>query len=258
MFAKSQGKKRLAMGMAFVTGWADVALFLKYKSFATMMTGNTIWMAHATIESRYKDAFYYASLMVSYIFGVAAFRKVDLEDRSIRFCGLAVMVLFVLSDIIQHVTSTRWIPMILLATAFGLTNSVGQQESGTLTFVVTGSMMKLANQFVDRVSRKAGRKKLTSADKQAVVLNTAVIGSFFTGSLWAFFLQSQQLLNRFGVFSLMGGIYGALFLWRDTRYLGGAWWVQNDANMHAVDGPTASEIAEDLKLDSLDVNKLPL
>jgi uncharacterized membrane protein YoaK (UPF0700 family) len=247
------------MGMAFLTGWADVALFFKYKSFATMMTGNTIWMALATIESRNKDAFYYASLIVSYILGVAAFRKVDLEDRSIRFCGLAVMVLFVLSDIIQHVTSTRWIPMILLATAFGLTNSVGQEASGTLTFVVTGSMTKLANQFVDRVSRKAGRKKLTTADKQAVVLNISVIGSFFSGALWAFFLHSQQLLNRFGVFSILGFMYGALFLWQDTRYLGGVWWVRNDANMHVVDDDrTESEIEEDLKRDPLEVSNLPL
>jgi hypothetical protein len=200
-------------------------------------------MALASVESRYTDAFYYASLIVSYVVGVAAFRKVDLEDRSLRFCGLAVTILFVSSDIIQHVTSTRWIPMILLATAFGLTNSVGQQTSGTLTFVVTGSMMKLANQFVDRVSRKAGRKKLTIADKQAVVLNISVIASFFLGALWAFFLHGQQLLNRFGVFSLLGTAYGALFFWQDTRYLGGAWWVKNDATIQVVDD---------------DRNKLPL
>lgn len=216
-------------------------------------------MALATIESRYRDAFYYASVMISYIFGVAAFRKVDFEDRSIRFCGLAVMVLFVLSDIIQHVTSTRWIPMVLLAAAFGISNSLGQQESGTLTFVVTGSMMKLTNQFVDRVSRKAGRKKLTSVDKQAVVVNSAVIGSFFSGALWAFFLQSHQLLDRFGVFSLLGTMYGALFFWLDTKYLGGAWWVKKNANMHGVDDDlSASEIEKDLKLDPLGVNKLPL
>jgi uncharacterized membrane protein YoaK (UPF0700 family) len=278
MFAKSQGKKRLATGMAFLTGWADVALFFKYKSFATMMTGNTMWMALATIENRYKDAFYYASLIVSYIFGVAAFRKVHgCEDRSIRYCGLAVMALFVFSDIIQHATSTRWIPMVLLATAFGLTNSVGQEVTGTLTFVVTGSMTKLANQFVDRVSRRAGRKKLTAANKHAVVLNCAVIGGFFAGALWAFVLQGRQLLDRFGVFSLLGTMYGALFLWQDTRYLGGgalfSWWARNDANMHTTtvnnddddDRTTtgASEIEDDLKqlpvgLDPLDVNNLPL
>jgi uncharacterized membrane protein YoaK (UPF0700 family) len=77
--------------------------------------------------------------------------------------------------------------MILLATAFGLVNSVGQQASGTLTFVVTGSMTQLANQFVDRVS-----KKLTSADKHAVVLNSAVIGSLFSGALWNFFCRADN------------------------------------------------------------------
>ena len=37
-------KNKFATMMAFLTGIADVTLNLKYKTFATMMTGNTMWM----------------------------------------------------------------------------------------------------------------------------------------------------------------------------------------------------------------------
>lgn len=73
------GKKRLAAGMAFLTGWANVTLFLKYKGFATMMTGNTMWMARAAVEMRYVDVLYYMSMIFSYTMGLATFRKADLE-----------------------------------------------------------------------------------------------------------------------------------------------------------------------------------
>jgi hypothetical protein len=124
------GQKRLASGMAFLTGWADVALYFKYKTFATMMTGNSMWMAQAAVESRYTDVCYYFSVIVCYVLGIAAFRLSNLKIKSkslTYFCAPAVMALFVGSDFIMNLTSKRWLPVTLLATGFGIINSVGSE-----------------------------------------------------------------------------------------------------------------------------------
>jgi len=180
-------KKRLATGMAFLTGWADLALFRRYKTFATMMTGNAIWLANAVTQSRYSAACYYASVIASYIVGLSLFRRMDLQLRKqcLRACALIVTALFVGSDIIQYYTQTQWIPVLMLASAYGIINSIGIEVSGTLTFVITGHMTKLTHQGVDRFSRKRGRKKLTDDDKAVVVQNSAVVAGFFGGALFA-------------------------------------------------------------------------
>lgn len=232
---KLTGKKRLATAMAFLTAWANIAIFTKFKSFATMITGNTLWMAVALSEQRYRDVFFYVSVILSYGTGCAIFRRTDLSlrQKTLPVCCAAVAALFVLADWIHYGTtiSTKWIPMMLLATGFGIVNSVGQEVCGTLTFVVTGHITRLMNQVVDRLSKTAGRKRLTESDKLAVLQNSAVCTGFFSGAVWAAFLMSQNLLHRFGTFSLIGLMYGTLWLSHDIKSLGGAWWLRKDKAM---------------------------
>jgi len=236
---KSEGKKRLASGMAFLTGWADVALFTKYRGFATMMSGNTLWMANAFVDGRLRDMAYYASVILSYWAGLAAFRRADLtmKKKSLPLCALAVTALFVGSDYINCFADVgaRWAPMMMLAAGFGIINSVGSEVSGTLTFVITGHMTRLVNQFVDRFSTAAGKKKLTEGQKEAVVMNSSVCASFFGGAALAAALAKAGLLHKFGVFSAIGALYGSLWLWQDMEFLGGAWWLREDDEFCDID-----------------------
>jgi uncharacterized membrane protein YoaK (UPF0700 family) len=235
---RSDGKKRLATGMAFLTGWADILLFLKYKTFATMMTGNLMWLATATVEGNLKNVGYYSSVIASYIFGLTAFRRMDfsLRKKCLRICALLVAGLFVGSDLIYALTSykSRWLPVMMLASGFGVINSIGTEVAGTLTFVVTGHMTRLIHVAVDRCSRsRGGRKRLSDADKEGVKLNSAVIGGFFGGALFASFLNQSFLLP--GAFSMLGLLYGVLFYWLDMESLGGAWWLRKGKVMCEVD-----------------------
>jgi uncharacterized membrane protein YoaK (UPF0700 family) len=225
-----------------------------------MLTGNTIWLASAFIEQRYKDAAYYASIIASYLFAVAAFRRVDLTLRKkcMRLCAVTVAALFIASDVLQCCTRcTRWIPVIMLASAYGVINSIGTEVAGTLTFVVTGHMTKMTNQCVDRFSRKRGRTKLAAADKIAAVQNAAVVGGFLAGALFACFLERSEryLLSSFGILSLLGMLYGMLFFWLDMESLGGAWWLRKNKKMCDLDdtGETClleeEEKEEDLTVD---------
>lgn len=232
---KSDRKRRLATGMAFLTSWADVALFFKFQTFATMMTGNTIWVALALAEQRFVDAIYYVCVISSYLVGLSIFRRADLslKKSTLPVCSFLVVGLFVGSDVLYHfLLPSRWIPVMMLATAFGIVNAVGQEVAGSLTSVVTGHMTRLVNQAVDRISRTAGRKKL---ERYSLVQNAAIIGGFFGGALFASLLQARQILLKFGMVSCLGILYGVLFLWKDMESLGGAWWLRKDGEMCDLD-----------------------
>lgn len=237
-FAKMERKRRLATGMAFLTGVADLALFMKYKSFATMMTGNTMWMALAMIEQRYMDVAYYASVIASYLAGLSIFRKTTLswKEKTLPICAFLVATLFVGSDVMFKLYQSRWIPMMMLAAGFGIANSVGSEVTGTLTFVITGHMTRLTNQVVDRFSKTAGRKKFTLGDKQTFIQNFSIICGFFGGAAFAGVLKSKGILmEKIGVFSGIGLTYAGLFLWKDIESMGGAWWKRKDKELREVD-----------------------
>eukprot|EP00521_Asterionellopsis_glacialis_P011165 CAMPEP_0195292116 /NCGR_PEP_ID=MMETSP0707-20130614/8622_1 /TAXON_ID=33640 /ORGANISM="Asterionellopsis glacialis, Strain CCMP134" /LENGTH=340 /DNA_ID=CAMNT_0040352511 /DNA_START=148 /DNA_END=1170 /DNA_ORIENTATION=- len=238
--AKSDRKKRLAAGMAFLTGWADVFLFNKYRTFCTMMTGNTMWMANAVIEQNLTNVGYYMSVICSYLCGLAIFRHADMrfKENTMKVCAILVSFLFVGSDVWYHylTNGSRWVAAMMLACGYGIINSAGMEETGTLTFVITGHMTKLVNQLIDRVSRTAGRLKMNDGQKFAFKQNTAVVSSFFGGAMWACYLiNRRQLLNSFGVFSTIGILYSLLFFWQDMASLGGAWWLRKDNAMCELD-----------------------
>jgi len=242
--SKSMSKKSLGSAMAFLTGWADIALFTKYKGFATMMSGNTMWMALAVIESRYKDVAYYASLIACYCAGVGMFRRADLTYKSKSLtlvCAPIATSLFVGSDILNSYIGGRWLPMMCLAIGFGVVNSVGAEVAGSLTFVITGHLTRLTNMFVDRFSRAAGRMKLTDADKTARNMNLSIFGSFLAGAGTACAIAaSAKGGGKLGswiwkyTFTILGVSYGLLFLRQDRETLGG-WWMRKDDEMCDLD-----------------------
>jgi uncharacterized membrane protein YoaK (UPF0700 family) len=210
-----QRKDRLAGGMAFLTGFADVALYLKYKTFATMMSGNTLWLAKALIEQQIVLALYYVSLILAYIVGLVSFRRFELGIRkeTMPICSFVVALLFIASDTMDFLYGGRWLPVAMLAAAYGIINSVGSEVAGTFTYVVTGHITKSTNILVDRISRSRGRKRLSEKDKTFINDAVIVTGGFFSGALLASLMAKSQALYRPGVFACLGLLYGLLFCW---------------------------------------------
>jgi uncharacterized membrane protein len=68
--------------------------------------------------------------------------------------------------------------------------------------------------IVDRISRTAGRKKIP---KEGLLMSLSVIGGFVLGAAWS--VRAPQLIGR-RAFSIIGLIYGLLFLWLDRREIG--------------------------------------
>lgn len=229
-------KKRLATLMAFMTGWADYIFITKYNFFATMMTGNSMKMANALVRGSFVDASFFATVIASYIIGVGAFRRAELSYKDHALNGLFAPVVagcFLWSDYLSWANpAAKFLPAILLSFSWGIINSVGSEVTGTLIFVVTGAMTRLSNFMVDRISRTAGRKKIP---KEGMLMSLSVIGGFILGAAWSVFLsiRAPQLTTR-GAFSIMGGIYGLLFLWLD-RDVFGSWWSKKNGELCEID-----------------------
>ncbi|KAL9182868.1 hypothetical protein ACHAXT_004147 [Thalassiosira profunda] len=224
-------KKRVAVLMAFLTGWADFLFIKQFNFFGTMMTGNSLKMGAALVDGRIRDALFFLSVIASYIVGVGVFRRAELSYKDKALNGLFAPLVagsFLLSDYLTWANpACKFVPAMLLAGSWGIINSVGSQVTGTLIFVVTGAMTRFSNMIVDRISRTAGRKKIP---KEGFLMSLSVIGGFILGSAWSalFSKTAPELATR--SFGIMGGIYGLLFLWLDRTELG-AWWSKKNGKL---------------------------
>jgi uncharacterized membrane protein YoaK (UPF0700 family) len=189
--------------LAFFTGLADVALSLQFQTFATMLTGNLLWLSRAFVEQNVPTIFYYFSVLCSYMTGLSISRCLRDKDGTtiLRTVGTGVMALFVGADWLYYgLNFSRWIPVCMLALAYGGINSMGTDFAGTLTFVVTGHFTKMTHLATDVIIEG---KPLTEADVVAAQQCVSVIGGFSAGALMAFYLLSKKLLLRRGFFSVL-------------------------------------------------------
>ncbi|KAL3796649.1 hypothetical protein HJC23_009949 [Cyclotella cryptica] len=198
-------KKRLAILFAFLTGWADYLLFIKYRFFSTMMTGNSMWMAAALVESRFRDVAFYITVIVSYIAGVATFRRAELEFREKALNGFLapiVSAFLIWSDVLTWRDNTcRWIPALLLSFAWGIINSDPNIQHACR-------------------SPKQHRRNIP-IPKEGILMSFSVILGFILGAGWSVFLNHvAPQMKAFGSFAAMGVIYGGLFLWLDRGGVG--------------------------------------
>ncbi len=168
------------------------------------------------MDARFHDVAFYASVIASYIFGVGIFRRAELSYKEKALCTRCHCLLSLNLTMLNP--ACRWIPALMLAFSWGIINSVGSEVTGTLIFVVTGAMTRFSNMIVDRISRTAGRKKIS---KDALMMSLSVIGGFWLGAGWSVWLnKNAPQLTKYGVFSIIGGIYGSLFLYLDREQLG--------------------------------------
>ena len=230
--APADGKNRLVFMLSFMTGVADVAMVLKYKNFATMMTGNVMWMASHTLNGFAGPALYLTAVIASYMAGLAVFRRTyqSLQDQSLQLFAPMITAAFLAADHLTFVDPVaKLAPMCLLSGAYGIINAVGTDMAGTMCFVLTGHLTKITNAIVDRFSTLAGKKPI---DALGMFRSVSVFSGFFFGALaaWGGVKYVPSLKDR-GLLSLMGTIYGALFLWQDAKNMGG-WWHRKAKKIH--------------------------
>mmetsp|Transcript_9047 Transcript_9047/g.20009 ORF Transcript_9047/g.20009 Transcript_9047/m.20009 type:complete len:293 (-) Transcript_9047:361-1239(-) len=210
-------KIRFTAGTAFLTGWADIFFYYHFKTFATMLTGNTLWASLAVAEKRIIDALYYISVIASYMIGIGVFQCVNIRYRrqSMRICAAIIPVLFALGDVaISVATPNRrlWIPVLIFSNAFGIINSVATEFSGTLTNVTTGHLTKLTTLIVKYF--RQGTVGQNKSSTFSVYQNISVVMGFCGGATFAGSMLKRGLLTGIGTFTTIGVCYSGLFLWK--------------------------------------------
>lgn len=200
-----------------------------------MHTGNTMKMAIAIINGQYHDTAFYLTIILSYMMGVGIFHYYHVVELSSytnkgiihALFAPIVATCFVVSNhllLLPNATAAaaaaapkfKFIPAILLSFAWGIINQIGNNVTGTLIFVVTGAMTRISTMIVDRLSPSAGRSKTIPKDN--LLLALSVIIGFILGAAGSacvsVHMSQQHYLNR-EAFSIIGVIYGLLFLWLD-------------------------------------------
>ena len=227
------GKKRLAAGMGFLTGWADMVLNAKLATFCSMMTGNLLWFIKALADWRWRDGIYYASVLAAYAGGLAVYRKCQIhakqEQRFLPTMAATVAILFVLADFLLIRSSSfiyvKLLPACFLSFAFALVNGVGNDTAGTPTFVITGHMTKMMTSIVD--DRAADTHSSWKATMQRLLRQNgfrtqlSVFLGFGGGAILANVLRLQGIVN--GQFASIGILFSGLFLWKDALAKGRPW-----------------------------------
>uniref|UniRef100_A0A7S0AU85 Uncharacterized protein n=1 Tax=Minutocellus polymorphus TaxID=265543 RepID=A0A7S0AU85_9STRA len=162
--------------------------------------------------------------------GLAMFRRMyqSLKEQSLQLFAPMITAAFLAADHLTFVDPmAKLVPMCLLSAAYGVINSIGIDMAGTLCFVLTGHLTKITNAIVDRFSTLAGKKPIDAA---GMFRSSSVCFGFFFGAFaaWGGVKALPNLKDR-GLLSLMGTIYGALFLWQDAKNMGG-WWHRKSKN----------------------------
>lgn len=218
VYIPADGKNRLIFTLAFMTGVADVAMVLKYSNFATMMTGNTMHAARHVSQGNLGLFVYLLGVISSYFIGLASFRTIFLQqkDKSLKYLAPIVTLAFLAADQLSFMNPLRkWPAMFLLSASFAILNAIGTDMTGTMCFVVTGHMTKIANALHDRFSKLTSFKKI---DLPSFNRSIFVTFSFFLGAFaaWASNAAFPALKER-GLLSIMGLVYGTVLTWQHCR-----------------------------------------
>ena len=98
------------------------------------MIGNAMWMASHTLNGAFARALYLAAVIVSYVGGLAIFRRIylSLVEQTLQFFAPVVTVAFLAADYLTFVDPiVKLKPMCLLSGTHGIINTTGNDVAGT-------------------------------------------------------------------------------------------------------------------------------
>jgi len=211
--------------IAFLTGCVDTVCYRRYKCYVNMMTGNTIRFATALAESRWTDAFFHISLILSYIVGVGIFRVMDLNllngdnmagesssQKLLTAVAFMIVALFGLADVVSHFFANNRVHAPLLSIGFGIMNAASADATGgTILYAMTGHITKLGRSYVDYwMLSKPKAWKSCKSHLRIVVCFAAGIALSVKASQYILPLTAGF---QPPVATTAGALFAALFLW---------------------------------------------
>mmetsp|Transcript_134140 Transcript_134140/g.388324 ORF Transcript_134140/g.388324 Transcript_134140/m.388324 type:complete len:302 (-) Transcript_134140:47-952(-) len=177
----------LASALAFVAGYTDGVSVIRWRSFATMMTGNVLFagrdlLAHDPAVPH--SAPFYALLIASFCLGVVAYRVTEARcpSRGASNLGFALCAIMLTAEIAPIILpsghSCGHYSMLAFTPMFGmLSASCTSGRLGTATNLVTGHLVVLATFAI----KPWLDGSLTTVEWHKARMSSCVLGFTFLG-----------------------------------------------------------------------------
>mmetsp|Transcript_152930 Transcript_152930/g.490618 ORF Transcript_152930/g.490618 Transcript_152930/m.490618 type:complete len:343 (-) Transcript_152930:63-1091(-) len=185
----------LAGIMAFMAGWVDVVCMSRYSAFATMMTGNVLYLGRTIAVTGWQvtektewlpEPIFYLSIIVAYVFGLIVHQAMERRlpqwtataFAPVLALGIMALELFEASGSTASFLPPRWNVM-LLAPIFAVQANVALRGGlGTMTSMATGHLHSLSNYLV-----QACTGELSVENMKKVPVSAAIVVSLALGAL---------------------------------------------------------------------------
>jgi len=175
----------LASAFAFAVGYTDVITLLRWKSFATIMTGNALLLGRAVLARDPKvtyQAHFYVIVICSFLFGAFAYNYVEtkMPHRGGSLVGAVFAVLMISGELVclAHPGPEPYSPYLLvfLTPMFGML-TVACPRLGAPTTMVTGHLANLGTVLAKCWFRHMNQELKDKAIMSAMVVMSILVGA---------------------------------------------------------------------------------
>jgi len=190
---RTRARILLASGFAYIAGWADAICIMRWKAFATMMTGNFLLMGYnigahgfwATQMGEWiPDWVFHLGVVLMYLLGIIAYRGAESclpVWTATVFAPVAALAIFTVEvcrvSLEEELFPQRW-DCALLAPVFAVMSAVSMRGGlGIPTTILTGHLQSLGYSAVSMCSGRRGRDERKKNFLQAWVIFAQVLGA---------------------------------------------------------------------------------
>ncbi|CAE7037163.1 unnamed protein product [Symbiodinium natans] len=209
----------LATLLAFVSGYTDVVSIVRYRAFAAMQTGNTIWLGRVIgddLPDDWNAPFYYAAIPMCFVAGAVLHQlleKTHFPNRGASIAAVPLASLMMVGEAVYFFTDYDWgnvlrWTVVAIAPLFGvLASACSSGRLGTHTTMVTGHVLSLSN----HVTTLLLKRSLPAQDRGKAVLSLCVIlGTVLGALLGSYFVHRYNV--RYLLFPVPPLLYCLLWL----------------------------------------------
>mmetsp|Transcript_128796 Transcript_128796/g.360391 ORF Transcript_128796/g.360391 Transcript_128796/m.360391 type:complete len:331 (-) Transcript_128796:162-1154(-) len=180
----------LASAFSLVAGYTDVITVIRWKGFATMMTGNLLYLGRAFLQDDPQIPFdqgFYLLIIVTFTLGVVAYRiaEMRLPARGASTMGIVFAALY-LSVEVAWLVEPSWAAAIGSYLLAGLTPMFGMLMAactsgklGAPTTMITGHIVTAANLATKAALSGEG---LTRGERHKAAMSATVLVCTFLGA----------------------------------------------------------------------------
>ena len=209
--------------LAFLAGWVDLAAIRTFKMYASMMTGNWVNLSARIAAQDDKDLLLLVSTLGMFSLGYMALHLLQTKTNAtttkttlVLGCSTFILASMCAVDYfrMQHPAS-RW-PVVLLALASGMVNSISSTKAGMVTNMMTGHLMSCIEIVGEYVYDKCVGGS-TTGQSSGKASSFVVVFSFCCGVYGCHQCGFQYPEY---MFSIVGGMYFVVIV--------GAEWLQGE------------------------------